>query len=323
MPQDLDLTAFNQAQWERYCQLSATTFILYEHLLQVDSEIRLFWKKRWTFGKCVFLWSRYYSLCFSIGNTSVFMQHPISNNLCINFFHWQNTGATLQVVTTHVILYTRLYAMYRCLKRVLVFLASMFCLEVVALGVIVGMPPPSAVGTNNYSPGLFICADGDAPHQHWIAYYWTCALCVDIILLLMAMYKAWAYRKCPNKYNLMRVLAWDSIIYFVVIFVLYTTNQVIWLRNTITLNEVATGFSFSISAVMANRLMLSVRSRYYSSLTLIDPDLFTTVYTAERLTNLTVLEEHGSSVNDVLVSAELFDVYTSLGLDNYNDKTGI
>ena len=111
------------------------------------------------------------------------------------------------------------------------------------------------------------------------------------------------------------------------IFVLYTTNQVIWLRNTvrsnatlnlllftdtmadqITLNEVATGFSFSISAVMANRLMLSVRSRYYSSLTLIDPHLFTTAYTAERLTNLTVLEEHGPSVNDVLVSDELLGV---------------
>ena len=179
-----------------------------------------------------------------------------------------------------VILFTRLYAMYRCSKRVLVFFVSMFCLEIAALGVLVGMPPPTAVGefrisltpiafqcvfikfdypfirfvdfklklkpisflvyfapkspvltkpnripgTNNYSPGLFICADGDAPHQHWIAYYWTCALSVDTILLLMAMYKAWAYRKCPNKYNLMRVLAWDSIIYFVVWVLIYSKS---------------------------------------------------------------------------------------------------
>ena len=71
-------------------------------------------------------------------------------------------------------------------------------------------------GTNNYSPGLLLCAGGDTPHRHWLAYYWTCAFCVDTILLLMALYKAWAYRQCPNKYNLMRILAWDSIIYFVV-----------------------------------------------------------------------------------------------------------
>ena len=158
-----------------------------------------------------------------------------------------------------VILYTRLYAMCRCSKRVLVFLVSMFCAEVAVLGVIVGMSPPTTVGefrmsstvslfirsaarvqmemelnsllvyfdsrppfltklsripgTNNYSPGLHICVGGDNPHRHWLAYYWTCALCVDTILLLMALYKAWAYRQCPN---LMRILAWDSIIYFVV-----------------------------------------------------------------------------------------------------------
>lgn len=166
--------------------------------------------------------------------------------------------------------------MYRCSKRVLAFLASMFCIEVTVLGVIVGMPPPTVVGefyqmdvtpvspsqhavkyiwlcarshcllygsnfiwthflsrlfgfittvsheknripgTNNYSPGLFICADGDPPHQHWTAYYWTCALVVDTTVLLMALYKAWAYRLHKNQHSLMRVLTRDSILYFVV-----------------------------------------------------------------------------------------------------------
>lgn len=44
-----------------------------------------------------------------------------------------------------VILYTRLYAMYGCSKRVLAFLVSMFCVEVAILGVIVGMPPSTTV----------------------------------------------------------------------------------------------------------------------------------------------------------------------------------
>ena len=76
--------------------------------------------------------------------------------------------------------------------------------------------PNWILGINNYSPGVFICTDADPPHQHWIAYYWTCALVFDTTILFMAVHRAWAYRLYSNKHNLMRALAQDSILYFVV-----------------------------------------------------------------------------------------------------------
>lgn len=61
---------------------------------------------------------------------------------------------------------------------------------------------------------------------------------------------------------------------------MYAVNMALWFRNTvrpslplhsgaltaaqITLDEFGTGFSFAVSAVLANRLLLAVRTTYYA-----------------------------------------------------------
>lgn len=140
------------------------------------------------------------------GNASVFLQNPAPSNvrtssfdtkyprvsskilriltlsicqLCARFFHWQNTGASLQVITTHglyhillsivssrlirhtVILSTRLYAMYKCSRKVLASLILLLVAEMVMLGLVLGKPPPNAIGKLNSTaetPGfIFKC----------------------------------------------------------------------------------------------------------------------------------------------------------------------
>ncbi|EIN05653.1 hypothetical protein PUNSTDRAFT_145621 [Punctularia strigosozonata HHB-11173 SS5] len=265
---DLDFDVLNgywQARWERYCQLSAAALILYEYLLQFSVEVELFWKKRWSLGKAIFLWSRVYSLGFNIGNASVFMQEHATYDLCNRFFHWQNTGASLQVVTTHIILEMRLYAMYRSSHYILALLVFLETCEVIAIGVIFGTTKPGQVGENNPFPGLRICADADPPHLHWIAFYWTAILSIEAILMGLAMYKAYENYKTGIGGPLMRSLSRESVLYFMGIFGIYLLNQILWWINRITLNELATGFSFAVSAVFANRLMISVRQHYYNS----------------------------------------------------------
>ncbi|KAJ6563581.1 hypothetical protein DFH09DRAFT_1158445 [Mycena vulgaris] len=52
---DIDYTAFTRTQWERNCQF-----------MQMPKEIDLFWRRRWTIAKCLFIWSRYYSLGYNM-----------------------------------------------------------------------------------------------------------------------------------------------------------------------------------------------------------------------------------------------------------------
>jgi len=132
------------------------------------------------------------------------------------------------------------------------------------MGVFVGFPIPGLQGTNHPSYGLHICADGDPPHRHWVAFYWTSLLTIESILLSLSCYKAFLYYKRGTGGDIMRLLTRDSLLYFIFIFGIYLGNQFIWLHNDITLNEVGTGFSFCISAILANRLMLTVRSSYFN-----------------------------------------------------------
>jgi hypothetical protein len=119
--------------------------------------------------------------------------------------------------------------------------------------------------------------------EHWVSFYWTTILCIEFILLLLALSQAWKYRNQIEGGGLMRSLTRQSVLYFVTIFWIYLANQVLWIRNRVcfpshiwprsksslhitmklTLNELGTGYSFGISVIFANRLMITVRSPNY------------------------------------------------------------
>ena len=105
--------------------------------------------------------------------------------------------------------------------------------------------------TNEPSPGLYICADGDPINRHWISYYWSSLIIAESVFLGLSLYKAYSNWKTGEGGPLMKALTRDSVLYFVwyvptmtvcvskiadvrpSIFVIYVANQVIWLRNDV------------------------------------------------------------------------------------------
>ncbi|KAJ6606045.1 hypothetical protein DFH09DRAFT_1353280 [Mycena vulgaris] len=280
---DIDYTAFTRTQWERNCQLSAAIIVVFECVMQMPKEIDLFWKRRWTIAKCLFIWSRYYSLGYNIGNAAVFMQRDASVDLydipsllsryehvssdvglfnAPKFFHWQNGGSILQYVTTQIILSLRLYAMYGRSKKILAFLITLILTEMGAMVVFLEVPKDGLVGTNNPAPDLFICADADPPHVHWIAYVPAITLITESILLGLAVFKASQHlRSGGSSGRILPQLTKESVFFFLAIFGVHLGNLIIWMVNTLTVNELFTGYSFAIPAVLANRLLISVREQ--------------------------------------------------------------
>ncbi|KZV76715.1 hypothetical protein PENSPDRAFT_646169 [Peniophora sp. CONT] len=257
----IDLVAWERAHAERCCQLAAACVVVYEHVLQFDKEVDYFWRRKWTVGKVIFLWSRYFTIAFVVGNASVFLHSHPSEEYCAHFFRWQNTGAALQVITTHLILEMRLYAMYRSNSLVICILLGLVLGESTAMGVLLGTP--NGYGTNQAAPGVFICADGDTPGKPWIVFYYTVILITEVTLLTLSIIKAWTNRKMATRSGLLAVLTKDSVYYFLYLFWVYLGNLLIWSWNIAALNELGTGFAFALSAVFANRLMISLRESYY------------------------------------------------------------
>jgi len=248
---------------ERFCQLAATTLVVYDYVITFKYEVQFFWQKRWTFGKAIFLWSRYFGLAWMTINATVFMQEHPSSNLCFGFFRYQDVGAMLVLLTTHIILELRLYALYGNSKKLLAFFVLLLLAEI-GIGVyLFEYPFKGVVATNNPYPNVYICADGDPPGKHVIAFFPTSSLAVETILLSLALYKA--YQSYSFGYGgFIEVLTRDSVRYFLVIFTIYLATAIIWFVNNLTLNESLTGFWGGIPNIFVNRLLINIRLAYYT-----------------------------------------------------------
>lgn len=123
--------------------------------------------------------------------------------------------------------------MYGSTRLMLGVCVTLTTLEAIAFGVIFGYPREGLVGkitlaylpkkltdtraaTNEPSPGLFICADADPAHAHWITYYWITVVILDTILLSLSVYKGWQTQRSGLSGGLMSTLTRDSVLYFTV-----------------------------------------------------------------------------------------------------------
>lgn len=327
----LDLAGFSQARAERNAYLACAALILYEYFLQLDSEIVFFWQQRWSLAKALFLWSRYYGLAFNISNAIVFMQPHPSLKLCNTFFHWQNTGASLQVITSHVILELRLYAMYQSSRIILALFCFLTVGEALAMGLVFGIPNQNLVGTNEPFPDLFICADADPlDGSHWVVYYWMSILIIESTLFALALWKAWQHRPSAQGSKLMQQLTRDSAMYFAVLFCIYLVNLIMWIRNRITLDELMTAFSFVISSIFANRLVISVRSNHYRA---VRPEIDTYMmsgikfYKVPIKTQMTTMGEsttdYTTTDTDFSTDVELMELRTFHEKNKFNHIVGV
>jgi len=105
--------------------------------------------------------------------------------------------------------------MYQSSILILALFVCITMMEAAVMGVFVGFPIPGLQGTNHPSYGLHICADGDPPHRHWVAFYWTSLLTIESILLSLSCYKAFLYYKRGTGGDIMRLLTRDSLLYFI------------------------------------------------------------------------------------------------------------
>jgi len=234
------------------------------------SQVEFFWKKRWSLAKVLFIWSRYYGLILNISDAVVFLQRYPSRNLCVRFLYWQAAAAAVQVLLTHVILALRLYAMYGNSRKILLFLVALIIAEFlcIVVGNVVGshgIGSHTTVYTNEPLPGIFICAPGPKIHYRWAPFLYTAILPVESVFLWLALRKAWMQSPSVGGRTLMQRLTRDSVFYFILIFSVYIGNTIIWTFNHVILYELGTPFSFVLSSIFVNRLLIRIRSSYHRS----------------------------------------------------------
>ncbi|KJA21582.1 hypothetical protein HYPSUDRAFT_87987 [Hypholoma sublateritium FD-334 SS-4] len=251
-------------QITQFTQLGSATVIVFDHLITLGDEVDLIWKSSWTLGKILFLLNRYYSLAAVVFNNYAVFAHTVDHTVCQNFYRWQGWTGLIACLLAEAILQMRLYALYSLNKKVLVLMLScwVLCLGISAY-VMYTVLAKLTVTAMTIPNGMFCVPGNVSPHFYT---FWIPMLAFEALLCTLAVIRGLrTYRSNRTSIfhsgrELVAILIRDSLIYFVVIGAAYLTCLLVWVIAPVGLLDAPVGFSLAMSCVLANRVVLNIRS---------------------------------------------------------------
>ncbi|GJE92391.1 hypothetical protein PsYK624_085450 [Phanerochaete sordida] len=280
----------------RYSELASSVIIVYDHLVTLDQEVELIWKSGWSVGKTLFLLNRYYTLFTVIFNnygaitcrapekldSQTIRQYssatsslinasasfsacvPSAFRRCVSWFRWQGVSGIIAFTLSELILQLRLYALYGLNKKVMALMGSVFVATLVTSTVIMGLALARIEVSTLTLFSLSFCVPLNlAQITYFYAFWIPVMLCESLLCGLVILKAATGWKRKANLLDsgreIIAVLIRDSVIYFLVLFVVYLTNTIIFVGGDVIKTEAAVNYSVSMSCVMGSRLCLNVR----------------------------------------------------------------
>jgi len=169
---------------------------------------------------------------------------------------FQRGVAAVSLIVSELILVIRVSALYGHNKIVLGFLAFFFTCQVAALisEIVIETKMMTPVLNYNYLPGCWMQLEGGENHFRWYNSWCFPFLCFDGILLILTLVKALSYR--DNFNPTIRLLARDSILYFVIICAIQVANIAVAFKAIVNFN-IPVG---CVACIAVSRMMMNIQS---------------------------------------------------------------
>lgn len=251
----------------------ALGLLAYDHFITLDREIELIWRQdKNRQGFWLFVFNRFFPLLWLIFDTIPLARSGIvSSKICIIYLMCDDIVTLLITISVQSILQLRVYALYGRSRRMLIFLVCCCTVEIAIMAILVGVTmrkishlPVVSTPTGCYYSGIFSLS----------ALFWIPILIFEPILCLLILWKAWGeeimYRfglglrefdgrpKATSTPRMVKLIARDSLMYFLAIFVELLINTIIWAKFNRYINIVMP-WSCALPSIFGSRLLLNMR----------------------------------------------------------------
>ncbi|TBU39478.1 hypothetical protein BD309DRAFT_969638 [Dichomitus squalens] len=233
--------------------VAAFTLLAWDVLTSLDEEIRLIWRSHWTLPKALYLFVRYFSL-FTL------ILHNIRNNLpCMPWLVFEILATMLVEFAAEVIIILRVYAIYATKMRVLRVMLGGFALQVILMGVSLGVSMPKIMAG-------FYCKAADLPPE--MVLYSTASIVFETFLfsLMMIGVAKSGKRDGFSDTTLVTVLVRDGTVAYIGIFLVMLLNTILFTMAPTTLVLLGFPWVLSIVGVAGSRLILNLRAKHATNL---------------------------------------------------------
>lgn len=254
---------------ELAAHLAISPLLFYEILLTLDQEIEFIWRRPWKPSTVFYVFIRYFGTVYNL-ILNVLMLAPKSPTSCNITLGLQSWGGCVVWWAVQGILQMRLYALYHCSKKLLVFMTLFYLAEIgvmmwilIASNLLSGQTIVETISfpgqrTTDLCGSLVITA---------YSYIWVPCLAFDSILAILAIWagikqsRQQSHFRSPrlNRPRIIDVLIQGNVIYFlsplVTLILLVKHNvslKVQWFADTLL-------FRAPVTILVGCRLVLSIR----------------------------------------------------------------
>ncbi|KAF8875438.1 hypothetical protein BD779DRAFT_1790186 [Infundibulicybe gibba] len=249
----------------QYSEVGALTFYVWDYFLTLPDEVEYFWKGKWTLLRFLFLLNRYHRLVITIIYTYLSSMGNPNRDMCLGKVVTGNITGIMAALIPAVILQIRVHALYGQNKRLIYILSILFCIQVAFILILSSLDLNFSVAMSHKLPTLIeftpFCNIAVPGYLYLI---WIYPIMFDFVLMALAVARAIRYfRDVPKSMRscglLIQIFLRDSILVFLISFVLYSANLLMWTLGPHDLYEIVVTWALIIPSVVVNRMLINLR----------------------------------------------------------------
>ncbi|KAJ6553010.1 hypothetical protein B0H19DRAFT_1155470 [Mycena capillaripes] len=250
-----EVTALNDYAAVRYTNIAFLAWMVFDHAITFEAEVARIWTLQWRLPKVLFLINRYVVPPMLIFDGLVPVIFDLPESLCTFIAKWTAWPTILSLATVEIILMLRVFAISGHRKAIRHFLIGLFTCEMIAWVTVssIIMHETTGVPGGSLFPGCLF----SAPKYFYAA--WIPPVVFESTIVIITLYYLTAY-EWSRKINVtLRVLARDSMIYFLIMFSVLIANLLIARFGRDFLGSLFIAPSSVIACVGAARMMMNLR----------------------------------------------------------------
>ncbi|KAF8532596.1 hypothetical protein JB92DRAFT_2841725, partial [Gautieria morchelliformis] len=252
----------------KYSTVASLALLVYDHAITFDAEVVNVWNRPGgSFGKILFIWTRYFGLSSLIVEVTILFHGSLSNKVSIFIYPFSCSGFLWWEAISITVLNVSVYAVYNNNKRLLCVLVGLCLMSPVVVGVICALYLPPALGfppiaglTGCYAPTI----------STLFGFSFVPSSVSEIALCSCMLYKAWITYKYHYGSPLLKVLVEDRSAFIVFIFAVRLTNILVLFIAPRSLVEIALGWDYAVPCAMGSRLLLGMFEQAFRQQTTTD-----------------------------------------------------
>ncbi|KAG1790866.1 hypothetical protein EV424DRAFT_909236 [Suillus variegatus] len=250
-----DITESQQLWIHLYAVLVANSILIYDHIATLPEEIAFIWRRPKALSSKLFLVNRYIALVGNIFALCIdFLPICVKYTLCRQLFF------LFQGLIVCLILTIRIYALYGCSKRVLIWMIIIgFILVIVACAGTFGHFSSNAT----IYPGVGCYETYTAAIAARVGLAWVALFVFELLIFILTVYRICKTRgllrlSLFTRSNAINIVFHDGAMYFGAMTLINIPNILTYYSGSVNTRGSLATFTSSMSATLISRLVLNL-----------------------------------------------------------------